>query len=109
MGLIEIIAANLKTLRELRGVGQHDVAERIGVSRRTIARLEGGKIGDPGYGQVRGIARSLGVSTELFTKELLVGETIAVPAWVRDELHGPRSAELVDALVAAARWPRRSK
>ena len=33
MTLVEIIAANLKTLRELRGLGQHEVAERIGVRR----------------------------------------------------------------------------
>ncbi len=109
MTLVEIIAANLKTLRELRGLGQHEVAERIGVSRRTIARIEGGKIGDPGFGQVMGIAQTLGVSTELFTQERLVGQAIAVPSWVREELCGPRSAELVDALVAAARQVRTRK
>jgi len=109
MSLIENIAANLKTLRDLRGVGQHDVAERIGVSRRTIARIEGGKIGDPGYGQVRGIARSLGVSTELFTEERLVGHAIAVPSWVKEALNGAQSAELIDALVDAARRLRSTK
>lgn len=109
MGLIEILAANLRTLRDLRGLGQSDVADTVGVSRRTIARLEAGRVGDPGYSQVRAIARALGVSAELLAEERLVSCTVPLPDWVQEQLAGPRSAELLDLLVAEARRMRGSE
>ena len=103
MALIELLAANLRTLRDLRRLGQSDIADTVGVSRRTIARLEAGRVGDPGYSQVRAIARALGVSAELLAEERLVNCTVPLPDWVQEQLQGPRSAELLDLLVAEAR------
>ena len=73
MAVIDVISANLPILRELRGrIGQLELAERVGVSRRTIARLENAEVMDPGVDLVRRIGRELGVSlavlTELFQR-----------------------------------------
>ena len=57
MELTRILATNLRVLRELRGrLGQLELAQRVGVSRRTIARLENAEVADPGVDQVRGLA-----------------------------------------------------
>ena len=53
--------------------------------------------------QVRAIARALGVSAELLAEERLVSCTVPLPDWVQEQLAGPRSAELLDLLVAEAR------
>jgi transcriptional regulator with XRE-family HTH domain len=53
MDVTKILAANLRVLRELRGkLGQLELGQRVGVSRRTIARLESAEVGDPGVDQV---------------------------------------------------------
>ena len=64
MELTRILATNLRVLRELRGrLGQLELAQRVGVSRRTIARLENAEVADPGVDQVRGLAAALRVPT----------------------------------------------
>ena len=62
MELTRILATNLRVLRELRGrLGQLELAQRVGVSRRTIARLENAEVADPGVDQVRGLAAALDI------------------------------------------------
>ena len=69
MPLIDVISANLPILRELRGrIGQLELAERVGVSRRTIARLENAEVSDPGVDLVSRIGRELGVSLAVLTE-----------------------------------------
>ena len=75
----EILASNLRVLRELCGVSQLELAERVGVSRRTIARLEAGDIADPGVDQVRGLAQALGVTLPVLIGERLSLVRIPVP------------------------------
>lgn len=74
-----VLAANLRVLRELRGLSQLDLAERVGLSRRTIARLEAADVADPGVDQVRNLARVLGVSVPLLIESKLTTTTIPVP------------------------------
>lgn len=55
--------SRLKTLRERRALTQHELAERAGVNRVTVARLEGG-VDHPLPGTVRKLADALGVGPE---------------------------------------------
>ena len=75
----EILASNLRVLRELSGVSQLELAEKVGVSRRTIARLEAGDIADPGVDQVRSLAEALGVTLPVLITERLSLVRIPVP------------------------------
>jgi transcriptional regulator with XRE-family HTH domain len=74
-----VLAANLRVLRELRGLSQLDLADRVGLSRRTIARLEASDVADPGVDQVRNLAQVLGVSVPLLIESRLTTITIPVP------------------------------
>ena len=98
----DIIAKNLRTLRDLRGLSQLELAERVGVSRRTVARLEAAEIADPGIDQIRDMARVLGVTVEVICSQKLVGVTLAVPEEVRDLLAGERGPEVLAELCRAA-------
>ena len=40
MSTKDVIAANLRTLRKVRGLSQPELAAKVGISPRTIARLE---------------------------------------------------------------------
>ncbi|HEY3115815.1 MAG TPA: helix-turn-helix transcriptional regulator [Chloroflexota bacterium] len=53
----------LKNIRERRALTQQDLAERAGVNRVTVARLEGG-VDQPLPGTVRKLADALGVAPE---------------------------------------------
>lgn len=79
MSTQEVIAANLRALRDLRGMSQLDLAERVGVSRRTIARLEAGDIADPGVQQVQNLAEALGVTVPLLIEQKLKTVKIPIP------------------------------
>ncbi len=103
MSLTKILAKNLRVLRDLRGrVGQLELANRIGVSRRTIARLESAEIADPGVAQVRALAETLRVPIELLIERSLVPVVVPLPAEVRERLEGPEAAELLRRFVQAA-------
>jgi transcriptional regulator with XRE-family HTH domain len=52
---------NLKAIRERRKMTQAELAEKVGVSRLYVSRLEAGKH-DPPLSRVRAIAKALGVS-----------------------------------------------
>lgn len=96
MATRDVIAANLRTLRELRRMGQLDLAERVGVSRRTIARLENAEVADPGIDQVRALAEALGVTLDTFTRERLVAVRVPVPERVRDRLASREGPALIE-------------
>jgi transcriptional regulator with XRE-family HTH domain len=104
MRAVDVISANLPLLRELRArMSQHDLAERVGVSRRTIARLENGDVADPGLGLMARIALELGVSLAVLTGAPLDPSTLALPADVCEQLKSPQGPETLDAMIDAAR------
>ncbi len=57
--LIEALAG-LRLERERQGLSLSDVAERTGIDRATISRLETGKLPNPTIGTLRTYARALG-------------------------------------------------
>ncbi len=58
----ELLAAlaGLRRERERRGLSLTDLAERTGIDRATISKLETGKIANPTVGTLRTLARALG-------------------------------------------------
>jgi transcriptional regulator with XRE-family HTH domain len=107
MALIDVISANLPILRELRGrIGQLELAERVGVSRRTIARLENAEVMDPGVDLMRRIGRELGVSLTVLTEQEVEAVTIPLPVDVSARLRSSEAASVLDAMVRAARHSR---
>jgi len=58
-------AARLKTLREWAGMSQAELAERAGMNRFGVAKLEQGVRG-PSWATVQALARALGVGVEMF-------------------------------------------
>jgi len=106
MAPIDVISANLPILRELRNrIGQLELAQRVGVSRRTIARLENAEVADPGVDLVGRIARELGVTLSLVTESKLRAVTLALPEDVCERLGSAEGAQILDAMVRAARHP----
>ena len=107
MALIDVISANLPILRELRNrMGQLGLAQRVGVSRRTIARLENAEVADPGVDLMGRIGKELGVSVALLTECELQEITVALPEDVCKKLASKQAPEVLDAMVRAARHPR---
>ena len=107
MAAIDVISANLPILRELcNRIGQLELAERVGVSRRTIARLENAEVTDPGVDLMRRIAGELGMTLSLATECKLRAVTIALPEDVCDRLGSAEGGEILEAMVRAARHPR---
>jgi transcriptional regulator with XRE-family HTH domain len=107
MALIDVVSANLPLLRELRGrMNQRDLAERVGVSRRTIARLENGEVADPGVALMTRIAMELGVSLTLLTATKLHSATLPLPADVCEQLSSPHAPDILDSMIRAARQTR---
>ncbi|MEM9728888.1 MAG: helix-turn-helix transcriptional regulator [Myxococcota bacterium] len=97
MGGIDVISANLPVLRELRDrMTQHDLAERVGVSRRTIARLESGEVADPGVDLMQRIAAALGVSLTHLISSPLRPVILPIPTELCDRLADP---EILDAIT----------
>lgn len=99
----DLIARNLRTLRDLRGLSQHELAERVGVSRRTVARLEASEIADPGIDQIRAIARVLGVDLTTMCEQRLVPFELPVPEDVHGLLAGEDGAAVLEEMCRAAR------
>lgn len=107
MATIDVISANLPILRELRDrIGQLELADRVGVSRRTIARLENTEVADPGVDLMRRIGRELKVSLALLTESKVRAVNIALPEDVCERLESKDGPEVLDAMVRAARDPR---
>ena len=107
MAAIDVISANLPILRELRNrIGQLDLAQRVGVSRRTIARLENAEVADPGVDLMIRIASELGVTLSLVTESKLRAVTVALPEDVCERLGTAEGPGILEAMVRAARHPR---
>ncbi len=102
MELTRILATNLRVLRELRGrLGQLELAQRVGVSRRTIARLENAEVADPGIDQVRSLAAALGVPFDLLVTRRLVQVTLPLPLDVKERLESEEGVKLLAKLIQA--------
>jgi DNA-binding XRE family transcriptional regulator len=66
----------LKAIRERAGLTQDELAERTGLNKFSIAKLEQ-EHREPNWPTVLSLARALGVSCEAFTEEPLTAETPA--------------------------------
>jgi transcriptional regulator with XRE-family HTH domain len=99
MSTKDVIATNLRTLRKVRGLSQPELAAKVGISPRTIARLEAGQVADPSINHVRDLARALGVTVDLISESELLPLTIAVPAKVKQVLDSPEGLELLSELL----------
>jgi transcriptional regulator with XRE-family HTH domain len=67
-------AGRLRFLRESAGLTQQQLAERAGLNRHGLAKLEQG-VGEPHWPTVIALAKALGVTCEAFMN----GETDSVP------------------------------
>ena len=104
MPAIDVISANLPLLRELRDrLGQLELADEVGVSRRTIARLENAEVADPGIDLIARIASALEVSLAVLTEREVELVTLALPSDVCKRLASKGRAEVLDAMIRAAR------
>ena len=107
MAVIDVVSANLPILRELRDrMGQLELAEHVGVSRRTIARLENAEVADPGVDLMGRIARELGVSLAVLTESEVEPIWLALPKDVVERLTSNEAPAVLDAMIRAARHPR---
>lgn len=95
----DVIAANLRTLRKVRGLSQPELAAKVGISPRTIARLEAGQVADPSINHVRALARALGVTVDLLSESELRPLTIAVPVKLKEVLDTPEGLGLLSELL----------
>lgn len=99
MSTKDVIAANLRTLRKVRGLSQPELAAKVGISPRTIARLEAAQVADPSINHVRDLARALGVTVDLLSETALEPLTIAVPVKLKDVLETPEGLALLSELL----------
>lgn len=99
MSTKDVIAANLRTLRKVRGLSQPELAAKVGISPRTIARLEAAQVADPSINHVRDLARALGVTVDLLSESELLPLTIAVPARLKQALDSPEGLSLLAELL----------
>lgn len=94
------LASNLRVLRELRGrIGQADLAARVGISRRTVARLENDEVADPGVDQIRRIAAALEVPFEVLVDRSLVAVTLPLPIEIQKRLASKEGADLLGRII----------
>jgi transcriptional regulator with XRE-family HTH domain len=99
MSTKDVIAANLRTLRKVRGWSQPELASKVGISPRTIARLEAAQVADPSINHVRDLARALGVTVDLLSETALEPLTIAVPVRLKTVLDTPEGMALLSELL----------
>jgi len=107
MASLDVISANLPILRELCDrIGQLELAQRVGVSRRTIARLEKAEVADPGIDLMTRIGSELGVTLPVLTDRALQAVTLALPEDVCTLLASAEGPQTLEAMIRAARHPR---
>jgi transcriptional regulator with XRE-family HTH domain len=99
MSTNDVIAANLRTLRKVRGWSQPELAARVGISPRTIARLEAAQVADPSINHVKDLARALGVTVDMLSECILEPLTIAVPVRLKELLETPEGLALLSDLL----------
>ncbi len=59
---LQILAENIRRLRELRGISQEKLAQYADVSMRHVSQLENNKVLSPKFGEIQQIARYFGKS-----------------------------------------------
>lgn len=99
MSTKDVIAANLRTLRKVRGLSQPELAAKVGISPRTVARLEAAQVADPSINHVRELAHALGVTVDLLSESALEPLTIALPAQLKRVLETPQGLALLAELL----------
>lgn len=103
MATQDVIADNLRTLRDLRGMSQLELAEEVGVSRRTIARLEAAEVADPGVDLARNLAATLGVTLQMLVERRLVVARLPVPEALAEALRSHEGVHLLERMLIATR------
>ena len=73
------VATNIKTIRQMQGMSQQDLADIIGVTQSYISIYESG-MRTPGNETLQKIAGGLGVSVELLKAETLKVTAKAIKA-----------------------------
>lgn len=75
-----VLGPNVRERRAALGLSQEQLARRADVSLNAVHRIEMGKITDPHFSTLSGIARALGVSvSELVEDDPAVGKASAPP------------------------------
>lgn len=85
----EEIGAMLRAIRESRGLSQHDVAEKMGVSRSRISQIEGVEGTNLALSVLRRYVRALGCRFDISIKDIATGEEVGevfVPALPKTEI-----------------------
>jgi transcriptional regulator with XRE-family HTH domain len=67
MSPIKRTAVRIRQLREAKGISQRELAEKAGLSREYVLRLEGAQQ-DPTLGTLEKIAKALGVPVGMLVK-----------------------------------------
>ncbi|MGP9821340.1 helix-turn-helix transcriptional regulator [Salinarimonas sp. NSM] len=107
MELEAILGANVRALREARGLTQAQLGERAGVSDQLIGRMERAE-GEPTLKSVKKIAAALGADPlDLFSREPVVEPTgararLLQKITTRVSRLGERELEKVDVAVRVA-------
>jgi len=92
----DVLAGNLRRVRETRRLTQHALGERAGVSRSYIASLELGRIANPGVFPVYRLADALGVTVEaLLGRPALDTEAVRVHTYTLADAQRELEARLV--------------
>jgi transcriptional regulator with XRE-family HTH domain len=91
----------LKDIRKLRGLSQHDLADRAGVSRATVARIEG----QPDYLPLEGTIDKLADALDVLNVELFADDEFDFPFGPEQlmEMGGEEWARLLGVLGEGSR------
>jgi len=65
---ISKIAANLKRLKQERGLSQSDLCKKTGLAYHTIAKIETGSTSDPRISTLKKLAKALDVSLDILAE-----------------------------------------
>jgi transcriptional regulator with XRE-family HTH domain len=95
------LRANLTFERAKQRISQAELAQRAGVSRYAVIRLESGEYANPGLELLDKIARALGVPVHALLRPAAVDTRLPDDAELLLRMHGPES-EFVDAKDALA-------
>lgn len=60
---MEKLGNEIKTRREKKAITQEELAEKVNITRQTLARLENGETPNPGINTITKIAVVLGINT----------------------------------------------
>jgi transcriptional regulator with XRE-family HTH domain len=111
--VVDLVAANVRTLRAQRGLTAAALAAASGIGKATLSRIEAGQA-NPTVETLYALADALGVSFGALTTPLPTAVQLvraadapriggAVEARVADRLHAPPLVELLDVVFPAGR------